>query len=123
MISLKRSKWLFIITAFISVVFFLYLYQPQKKIENIKPSYLGTSKDFIKNSDRDYNSWNTKTIELTGEISSVLEDGLMLDDFIYCQLKENQNKVTKNQKITIKGIVLGYDEMLNELKMTECIIK
>ena len=127
MIFLKKYKFhlltLFVLIAFACISIQKYIYKPHDKIEDIKPFFIGKSKDFIKEANADYDLWNTKTIELTGVISTVLENGFILDDFIFCQLKNNSNNITKNQTITVKGTVIGYDELLNELKLNQCIIK
>lgn len=98
----------------------VYVYKPHKEIE---PSYVGSSKEFIQRNELNYNAWYTKSIELEGVISAVLEKGFMLDGFIYCQLKSTNKELKINQIITVKGIVVGYDELLNELKLNQCILK
>lgn len=127
MISLKKSKsflLIFLVIAAIgSFALYKYMYKPHKTIQEIKASYIGESKDFLKKVEVDYSVWYTKTVELTGKISSVVDHGFILDDFMFCQLKEDTKNLKKGETITVKGTIIGYDELLNELKLNQCIIK
>lgn len=127
MISLKKSKpylLIFLVVAIISgIVLYKYMYKPHEKTEEIEASYLGKSKDFIKKVEVDFAPWYTKTVELTGSITAIVENGFILDNFMYCQLREPVENLTKDKVVTVKGTIIGYDELLNELKLNQCIIK
>ena len=127
MISLKKSKpyiLVFLVLAIIGgIVLYKYMYKPHEKTEEIESSFLGKSTDFIKKVEVDYAPWYTKTVELTGSITAIVDNGFILDDFMYCQLREPNKGLTKNQMVTVKGTIIGYDELLNELKLNQCIIK
>lgn len=101
-----------------------YLYKPHQNIEDLPPIYTGNSSSFIALVSNDYSIWNNKVVEITGNISEVSNNSLIIDSFLFCQLLENTNyKLKPNTFITIKGIVIGYDELLHELKLTQCIVK
>ena len=69
--------------------------------------------------------WQDKVVELSGKISSKDEKGISLSSQIYCQFREDVNFSTlkNDQQITIRGRVIGYDDLLEELKLDQCIIK
>ena len=123
----KRNKWIFSISIFsiiISIAVINYVLKPPIQIENLKPVYSGKSLDFIKLASKDFSKWHTKTIEITGKVSDVIHSDLILDDFIFCRLQETmKHNIKPNTLITIKGIIIGYDELLNELKLDQCIVK
>ncbi len=122
----KKNKWILIFILVLSVTLFStynYIYKSHKLTEELPTEFKGTSSDFInlaKNSD-----WVNKAVEIKGQITSKDSLGLILNNNIYCQLRQTKNidKLTKSQTITIKGIVIGYDDLLDELKLNQCIIK
>ena len=123
----KKSKWILLVISIIfigGVVVYKQVYKPHKTTEEIEAVYAGSSEKFIAELQKGFDKWNTKTIELEGTITSVVNNGFILDDFIFCQLRKDASLTKKQQdKITVKGTVIGYDELLNELKLNQCIIK
>lgn len=50
-------------------------------------------------------------------------DGIILNESIYCQLdKRSINKEKTNESVIIKGVFVGFDELLMEMKINQCII-
>jgi len=124
--NLQKSKALFIFL-FLSVVIgftsYSYIYKPHKNIESAKVDYHGASKDFLKKVKENAIIWPDKTIVLTGVICEVDNNGIILDNTIYCQFKNPENANLSNQtQITIKGNMIGYDDLLEEVKLNQCII-
>ncbi|SNR14324.1 hypothetical protein [Tenacibaculum jejuense] len=128
MTFLKKNKKLLIALFLIALVGFggyLYIFQKPEEVSEIKPSFIGTSKDFISKNSAKITEWNTKIIEITGTISSVSNEGVILDHNVFCQFLEDQklNTLNENQTITVKGMVIGYDDLLDELKLNQCTLK
>lgn len=124
----KRSKWfLIILIAGLIAAFgaYKYAYKAHKTTEELKADYSGNSNDFLTKVSADSNAWLNKTVELSGEITSKDEKGITLSNSIYCQFREDVNftTLTKGQQITLKGQVIGYDDLLEELKLNQCIIQ
>ncbi|WP_435261542.1 hypothetical protein [Tenacibaculum sp. nBUS_03] len=123
----KKSKWILFIVVILlvsGIIVYNQVYKPHKTTEDIEAVYSGSVENFIEELQHDFNKWNTKTIELGGTITSVVKNGFILNDFIFCQPRKDIH-LTKKQgdKITVKGTIIGYDELLNELKLNQCIIK
>ena len=45
---------------------------------------------------------------------------MIIDNSIICNLKELDPSITKDQVITLKGRVVGYDDLMGELKLDQC---
>ncbi len=125
---LKKSKWIvFLVVLSIIVAYgvYNYAYQPHQTTEELTADYTGNSNNFLNEVSKNTNAWLNKTVELSGKITSKDEKGITLSNSIYCQFRENVNfkmlKVT--QEITLKGQVIGYDDLLEELKLNQCIIQ
>ncbi|PQJ21545.1 hypothetical protein [Tenacibaculum sp. SG-28] len=122
---LKKYKWLWIITASVLVAGFLIINQilrPPSTVKESTPSYKGTSQKVKDKLVLDPYFWNNKTILIEGKITAILKEGIIVDGFVFCQLDKNTVTVKKvNDKIKIKGFVVGYDDLLQELKLNQCI--
>lgn len=124
---LKKNKLIFLLLLVVLAGYsvYKYTYKPHKTIEELESNYTGSSSDFLEKANINFDEWNSKVVELTGEITSIDNEGITLNNQIFCQFKV-PNKITTlnlNQKITIKGRVIGYDDLLEELKLNQCILK
>jgi uncharacterized protein YdeI (BOF family) len=124
----KRSKILLAIVVVGAVVAFAvyqYAMQPPAEIESKEVDFNGTSSAFLTEVQKDFTAWQDKVVVLSGTITARDENGITLSDQIYCQLREDvdKNKIQNLTDIKIKGRVIGYDDLLEELKLDQCIIQ
>lgn len=124
----KRNKWLIFILIILltfMVIGYNYVYKSHKTTEELATNFKGKSNDFILLVNKNSSKWINKTVELSGEITEKDALGVVLNNSIYCQFIKttNTNDFKPNQIITIKGVVVGYDDLLEELKLNQCIIK
>lgn len=69
-------------------------------------------------------TWNNKTVEITGKITNIDTKGFMLNSSVYCQKNTllNHQIIPKVGDIhTVKGRIIGYDDLLEELKLDKVI--
>ena len=125
--SLQRSKLFFIILILIVLIGFggySYFYKSHKNIESAKANFSGKSIDFLKEVKENASLWLDKIIVLRGTISQIDENGIILDNTIYCQFKNlEKSKLINQTQITIKGNMIGYDDLLEEVKLNQCIVQ
>ena len=124
----KKSKWFLTILIIVLVgtyTAYKYAYKPHTNIEELASDFSGTSDSFLSKVKEDFSQWNNKTVELSGIITSKEEKGITLNNTIFCQFREDMNisKLQTNQSIKLKGRVIGYDDLLDELKLDQCILK
>jgi hypothetical protein len=121
----KNKKWFLIGLLAITLSSFgiyQYLFQAPKTTEQRSVAYRGTTNDFLTKLQKEPTSWNGKTVVLTGVVTELLADGVLVDAVAFCQMTK-KNSLSIAQKINIKGQVIGYDELLNELKLHQCILE
>lgn len=64
-----------------------------------------------------------KVIEIEGKITAVEESGLVLNDQIQIGFDETQmSKVVNGTSITVKGRCVGYDELLEMVKIDQATV-
>ncbi|MGG6230102.1 hypothetical protein [Tenacibaculum sp. SDUM215027] len=124
----KNKKWIIPSIIFLllgTTIFFNYIYKPHKTTEELKAEFSGTASTFLSSLKNDIAPWLNKTVILTGTVSSLDAEGITMNNSIYCQFRKDVKfkSLTINQPVTIKGIIIGYDDLLEELKINQCIIK
>ncbi len=124
----KKSKIIIalLVTIAISVVIvYQYSMRPPTKIEAKKVDFTGTSDAFLSKVKEDFSVWQDKVVVLSGSITNNDGKGITLSSQIYCQFREDVDikTIQNNQEIKIKGRVIGYDDLLEELKLDQCIIQ
>lgn len=77
--------------------------------------------EFLSNPELSTTKYLNKAIEISGKVSAYENNLVTLDGKISCLLKTNE-KVVLNTSIVIKGRVTGFDDLLEELKLDQCII-
>ena len=114
-----------IVLVFIS---FKYLYKSHRDIAKETASYSVTVQDvheaFMKNDSLANAKYLDKTIVIYGEITDIdLSNKIItVDEKLLATFNKNlPNDIKLQQNIKIKGRLIGYDDLLEELKMDQCI--
>ena len=78
-----------------------YAYQPHKTIEELDSNFKGNATEFLQKASQNFTEWNTKIVQLSGNVTAVDESGVTLENQIYCQFKDIDKKhsVTENENI------------------------
>lgn len=124
---LKKHKTL-VISAIVTIlgfgawIIYQYVFSAPLSTNEIAVEYQGTAEEFKQWLQTDFEQWNNKIVQIRGTITEVAEEGILLNDNIYCQLENKPINIAKNDVITLKGRVIGHDELLEETKLNQCII-
>ncbi len=124
----KRSKIVLFILAIgvlIGAAVYLYAMRPPAKIESKAVDFTGNSDDFMVKIKENASAWENKVVALTGEITGKDDKGITLSNQIYCQFRDDVDfsLLEEGATLTLKGRVIGYDDLLEELKLDQCIIQ
>lgn len=79
--------------------------------------------EFTENNDAFQQKHLNKIIDITGVVTSVQDSLIILNNKILCITNIKDRTITKDDSIQIKGKYIGYDELFDNLKMSECIIE
>jgi hypothetical protein len=78
------------------------------------------TKEFATNIDLSNKKYLEKAIAIKGTITQINGSQVIIDDSIICNLKDFDSSILKNQVVTLKGRVVGYDDLMGELKLDQC---
>ena len=121
---LKRNKTIVILILLGIGLWSAYQYVFAKPLtaNEIIAEYQGEAEDFKQLILTDFTEWHNKVIQITGTVTAIQEDGILLNQNIYCQFDDKLIDAAENEVITLKGRVIGFDELLEEIKLNQCII-
>lgn len=126
----KRNNIVFAaigIVAIICVTGYFYVQQDHRDIKGEEAAFvLTTSKlhaEFIAGAAVSENKYLNKTIAVSGNISELNDTEITLEDKVFCQFSTPINKKRAlHSKIEIKGRFIGYDDLLEQIKLDQCTI-
>ncbi len=78
--------------------------------------------EFVSNVDSSNKKYLEKAVAITGQITSVSRLEIIVDQTIICNLKEPDPLIKKDANITVKGRVVGFDDLLGEIKLDQCFV-
>ena len=91
-----------------------------------EPEFMVTSNDisaeFTANVAVATKKYSDKAIAITGIITAISGKGVILGHSIICNMQEVDPTIQKNQKVTLKGRVVGYDDLMGEIKLDQCLV-
>ena len=124
----KKNKFIITTLLVFSVIgFAIYTYamQPPTAIENKKIDFSGSSDELLLKIIDHTEEWQDKIVVISGKVTSLDDKGILLSASIYCQLKDTTvlKKINPTNDISLKERIIGYDDLLEELKLDQCIIQ
>jgi len=126
MLSRKKLLGSLLILAIIGVVGYNYIYQDHRNIEKETAEFSMTAIEvanlFKENAIDAEQKFLNKTIEVIGNVSDNNKTEITIDNQVFCQFLEPINETQLNKNIKIKGRVIGYDDLLEQVKLDQCSI-
>jgi len=103
-----------------------YTYHEHREISSEKEVFNGSAlvlkRYFHENPDESSGKYLNKTIVVSGVISEIETKAITIDDNVYCAFDKRMSQLHIGKQIKIKGRCLGYDELLEVVKIDQSII-
>ena len=124
----KTLKCLIILTIGFLIAFFLIRYYVKnggrRVIADETPEYQISAKEiaseFASNTSVSNKKYLEKSILITGEVTSINENEVIVDNSVNCSFLTISDNIKKDQKVVVKGRVVGYDDLMGEVKIDQC---
>ncbi len=113
--------------ALILILGYNYVYQDHRNIETEQAAFSLSadeiSDEFSKNPEESEKKYLNKTVEVYGHITELNDIDLTLNDNVYCGFNTSLNiSHSIDSEIKIKGRCIGYDDLLEQVKLDQCTI-
>ena len=126
---LKKNKVVFIASAMMvltvgAVYVYQYISMSPKDVVEITPEYIGDATEFNFLVTDNLSYWTGKVVQIDGKVTELTEYGVVINGTIFCQFenRDDLQSIVENQQINIKGKLVGFDEILMEIKLAQCIL-
>ena len=126
----KKLKILLLFIVVIAVGFIsmrLYInYGGKRDIQSEETAFTVSSKaivdEFISNADASNKKYLEKPVAISGTVTSVNGKEVIVDDIVNCNFSTLDSSIKKDQKVVVKGRVIGYDDLMGSVNMDQCSI-
>ena len=129
---LSKYKYLFISLIIVSLIFIFALYnKPHKTYVNEISAYSLSAENLFVEYNNNYKESNEKylgsVLSISGIVTKYSRNLIILNNRIVCSFNEDDsalssNNITLGDNLTIKGHCIGYDDLLEEVRVDHCII-
>lgn len=76
--------------------------------------------EFTTNTELANKKYLEKAIAVSGKVTDVQPNQIIIDNVVICNFKSAATPISKDQSITVKGRVVGFDDLMGELKLDKC---
>lgn len=126
--SWLKSKKIWILVMLLSALaaygVLSYMYKPHAQIEDQKITFTGDAASLIKEASSNETAIINSIVAIEGKVSGKAADGFTVSGSIFCQPKDNAilSQVAEGKSIKVKGRFIGYDDLLEEVKLDQVIL-
>ena len=127
---MKKRVFVFIVLI-VALIFYFgysYIYQDHRNISKESADYIEEASHFHNSFSDDpkaaSDKYLNKTLIVKGKITELTEAELTLNNAIFCSFldKDELQSLRLNSEISVKGRCIGYDDLLEEIKLDQCSI-
>ena len=123
---LKKAKWWLAGLAILAVIGgsagYAYIYQSHPSIDDRAVRFKGSVAELMKEVVDSAEVWTNAVVEISGEVQDL--DGLncALAGGVFCQFDSLHppTMLREGQAVNLKGRLIGFDELLDEIKLDQC---
>ncbi len=125
---MKKLLIVILILGIAAFVGYKYVYQSHRDIQEEKAEFTvdatDLAREFSESPDTASKKYLNKTIIVKGEVTEIEGNSLMLNEAAYCTFDVDHNIAGSSlqSKYTIKGRCIGYDELLEVVKLDQASI-
>ena len=124
---MRKRITILIVLIIAGILGYNYIYQDHRDIAHEIAQFKLTAEaigaSFLENSSQAETKYLNTTIEVSGHITEMDDKTITLDDRVFCQFADATQGIDKTSKIIIKGRVIGYDDLLEQVKLDQCTVQ
>lgn len=124
---MKKVVWIILIVILVGVVGYLYVFhKPHRDIAGEKAEIELASaalvEEYSANQQTADAKYLDKVVELDGIVAEHTSEGLKLQEGVFCSMlpEDTANRPNAGARVRVKGRVVGYDELFEEVKLDNC---
>ncbi|MDY8138875.1 OB-fold protein [Aquimarina sp. 2201CG5-10] len=125
---MKKILMIVLVLLIAAIAVYKYVYQSHRDIKSEEAAFTVNATDLAKEFSEDQEAsskkYLNKTIVVSGEITEVEESAILLNEAAYCTFddKTEISGASVGTNLTVKGRCIGYDELLEVIKLDQVSI-
>ncbi len=122
---MQKSSRIAIVVLVLGILVFIpfqMLYHEHDKTEDLKPDFEGSTLELADLILHTSGSYSNRIVEISGQLTYSDASVITLDHRFICLMDSNSVLSKKMKNVTIKGRYVGYDDLLDEFKLDNCLI-
>ncbi|MCC9065967.1 OB-fold putative lipoprotein [Flavobacterium piscisymbiosum] len=127
---MKPKRIAFLIAALLIIVsagiyfYYGFLFKEARNIASEKPDFSITAEKLLEQYNSDPKKadvlYLNKTIEITGTVTKETDSVITIENTVFCLFTKKIKEKHLDDKVTVKGKCIGYDELFQEVKLDQC---
>ncbi len=105
-------------------IYYYVMHGGKRDLTTEETEFAVTSKEiideFAKDGDVANKKYLDKAVTIKGIVSEIDGNQIILDNTVNCTFKSIDSTIEVGQTITVKGRIVGFDDLMEELKLDEC---
>ena len=89
---------------------------------NFNVTSAAITSEFTTNIEEANKKYLEKAVAIKGKITAFNGSEIILDENVICNLKNQDSSIKKDQTVIVKGRIVGYDDLMGDLKMDQCFV-
>lgn len=127
MIKFKKLSIGLFILFFIGILGYNYvMHGGARDVSSEETEFTTTAKsitnEFVSATEKANKKYLEKAVAVSGKITSISKLEVILDNTVICNLQTNDTTIKQNKEVTIKGRIVGFDDLMGEVKLDQCHI-
>ncbi len=119
---MKKLVWVIVIVVFLGGAYATYLwFKPHRDIQGEKAKYelssTALSKAYADGQDGANEVYLDQVVQVSGKVEEVDETHIKLEGGIFCNGQYSSASIKAGDQVTVKGRVVGYDELFGEVRI------
>lgn len=98
----------------------------ERNLDSEKTEFILTSKailsEYSLNIELSNKKYLEKAVAISGVVTSVKNHEVIIDNIVICNFTTIDKNIKIDQNVSIKGRVVGFDDLMGELQMDKCIL-
>lgn len=128
---MKKLIWILLAIIVLGAVGYIYVFhKPQRDLVGESAAHTLKADELFVAFTKDQDAANVlyvdQIVEVQGSVTELGENFIQLDNTIYCAMDstaiEAINTLNTGQTATVKGRVLSYDDLFEEVKLDNCVL-
>jgi len=116
-----------LVIVIIGVSIYNYIYKKHRVVKFEEPSFIVDSNEifseFSLNLEKANKKYLDKIIQINGKITTVNTFDIEIDQHIICYFLDSlENHISVNDNVEVKGRCIGFDQLLDEIKLDQCVL-